>query len=454
MTFVRYIFFLLFFIPIAAVSTPNNEMGKFISIADIHFDPFLNCKASPCPLARKLIKEPPSAWNKLFEQEDNSTISTFGEDTNYVLFRSTLNTFKEITNNEYPQFGIVIGDLLPHQFREKYIKYTGDRSQAGFNHFAQKTIQYIVEQIRHELPNIDIYAAVGNNDSYTGNYTSVPHGKFFQDTAKSFARLINNNGNKKSLLKDFPAGGYYAITLSPSQKIIILNSVLFSVKAKNPAVTTAAQKELNWLHLQLLQAKKDNQQILLVFHIPLGIDVYATLKEKLSKIIPFWHAEFSHKFEQELTEFSSVITGILPAHIHMDAFQLVATDSTIANIPVSFTPAISPIYGNNPAFKIYQYDSESFELKNFETYYYPLSLRPDKWQKEYSFNQVYQPHCDYCNLEHGMTLLKKDNQLAYQYKKYYVVDSPKRSILDSWDPYYWCSIKLTNVGGYEACLKG
>ena len=141
-----------------------------------------------------------------------------------------------------------------------------------------------------------------------------------------------------------------------------------------------------WLHQQLVTAKEQKQDIILAFHIPVGVDIYATLQNMLTKVVMYWKPVYSDAFQAELKKFRSVVREVLPAHIHMDAFQLVMVNQ-LGGIPVSFTPSISPIFGNNPAFKVFSYRSETMNLTQFETYFYSLkNPKNSGWQKEYSLN--------------------------------------------------------------------
>ena len=238
----------------------------------------------------------------------------------------------------------------------------------------KKTFEFIINQVYQAVPNIDIYSAVGNNDSYIGNYIISPNSIFFQDTARTWVTLIHDQNNRDSLLKDFTKAGYYSV-IAPhlnNLRIIVLNTVLFSTGAKGKHIASAAEEQFKWLHQQLSLTKKLHQHALLVFHIPIGIDVIATLNNNLN-ITPYWKLQYTLEFKNELKQYSYYIMAILPAHIHMDAFQLISLKQ-LSDIPVSFTPSISPIYGNNPGFKIFSFDAIHFRLENFETYFYPERL--------------------------------------------------------------------------------
>lgn len=369
----------------------NASSEKFLSMADIHFTPFAMCKnVKPCHFIKLLRQAPYQKWENLFEKNDHSPISYY-QDTNYPLLKSTLTQLNKVNQEQHPVFALVLGDFLAHDFRHEYIAYSGDRSLHGYQSFVKKTMQFLMLEIKQIFPHMDVYAVVGNNDSYQGDYAIDPSGPFFKDTALSWANFVDDPANRQALTTTFPRAGYYAVTVPNNRnlKIIILNSVLFSTASTGKRVDQAANEQLHWLHQELLSAKQRNQKVILAFHIPFGVDVFTTIKTKFGVIQDFWKEPYSKALNQDLKEFSLIVKQILPAHLHMDAFQIVPLTQP-HEIPISFTPSISPILGNNPGFKIYRYDHQTFQLENFDAYYYLLNDKRFLWSKEYSFNQIYQ----------------------------------------------------------------
>lgn len=445
----------------ASIEIHDQHTQRFISVSDIHFDPFASCKVltlGACPLVKKLRQAPAQEWQNLFEQYDSKTLATYGQDTNYALLKTTLAELKRAYQNEHPQFVLILGDFLGHDYRAEYILYSRDPTKSGYQNFVKKTLQFLTSEIRQVIPEGDIYPIVGNNDSYTGDYGVVPKGEFFHDVSNIWATLIKDKSNQASFTRDFPQGGYYVVQspTNKNQRIIVLNTVLFSTSIQGPHIRQAATDELSWLHKQLVAAAKNHQVVILAFHIPVGINVYATLKNLWSGIKEFWQQRYTNVFQADLAEFAGTITAILPGHIHMDSFQVVGFKKP-QKMPVSFTPSISPIYGNNPGFKIYSYDALTFQLKNFKTYYYPLNSKEaiPSWQEEYNFNQVYQGAQHEDNLTHGMDGLTPEGNLVSSYKKYYSVGHYAQPITEdhNWLPYYWCNIHTISRSDYQTCLR-
>jgi len=367
---------------IASASNQRNAEDQFISIADIHFDPLSGCKTSirACPLLAKLRAADYQQWDAIFEQFGPKKVAKLTGDTNYPLLKSLLIKLQEINNSEHPQFGIIPGDFLAHDFRFRFLVYAKDFSSADYRAFVKKTLQYLTYKIRLALPDIDLYPAIGNNDSYTGDYSVIPNGSFLEDAANIWSQLILNKENRESFLHDFPEDGYYSITVPNNQfqRIIVLNTVLFSAKLSSSKMTAVANQELVWLQRQLILTANLKQRALLVFHIPVGIDMYSTWKGHFGTIVEYWQDSYSKLFQSEVKDFSAQISAILPAHIHIDSFRFVSLRK-IDNVPIIFTPAVSPIFGNAPSFRVFSYNPTNFKIIGFTTY----SLgQNNQWHKD------------------------------------------------------------------------
>lgn len=428
------------------------QLPKFISLSDIHFDPFVGCKNEPLPCARleKLRNAPYQEWEGLLENNSNSIV--YHQDTSYPLLATTLLELEQIKKQYHPQFVMILGDFLAHDFRKNYKYYSGDSTSEGYKAFVKKTLQFLTFEITKVFPDIDVYPAIGNNDSYQDDYVVSPGGKFLRDTAMTWSSFIKNKRNQQTFRTVFPIGGYYVITVpQTNNKIIVLDTVLFSDKIKATATNqAAAQAELAWLKAQLQSAAEHHQPVFLACHIPVGIDVFATLKT-FTFIHEFWRSDYAREFEGILNEYSATVSGILAGHIHMDTFQLVAMKQQ-GQVPVIFTSSISPVFGNNPGFKVFSYLPKTFQIKNYNTYYYPLNdLR---WQKEYSFNRTYQRGCHHCLFVNGVKQLMSDKNLLVDYEKYYAASHNSQPITEEPRsfPYYWCNLTEITPSSYRACL--
>jgi predicted phosphodiesterase len=426
---------------------------KFISISDIHFDPFAGCEKLPypCPIIEKLRSAKYQLWGQILS--GNNNLIAYRKDTNYSLLKTTLLELQTIKKQENPRFVVILGDFLGHNYIDHYRKYSGDRSTDGYYLFVRKTFQFIAYELEKVFPDIDVYSVVGNNDSYQDDYILTPHGAFFHNIADIWVQLMKDRRSKKQFQNTFSIAGYYAVTLpGDKSKIIVLDTVLFSSLSQTNRVRDAAAKEqLVWLKDQLKMAEKNHQTILLAFHIPAGIDVFSTLRV-FSLVHEFWQPEYTREFEELLNEYSKNIVGILSGHIHMDSFQLINIKRGNP-LPVIFTSSISPVFGNNPAFKVFSYDAKTSRLENYDTYFYPLDKL--NWQREYSFNRIYRSVCYHCDLVSELTQIINNREALENYKKYYAVGHDSQPITEKKSdfPYYLCSIFSITPKAYRACLR-
>ncbi len=445
---------LLFSISVQASSI--SIQSNFISIADIHFNPLYSCKYSEnhCLIIDQLQKNSYKKWDSIFSKDINHEFSNYNEDTNFFLLDSTLKRVKKLNQQQKTNFVLLLGDFYAHKLREKYIAYSGDKSYTGFENFAKKTMQFLAEKIGNTFPDNDVYITIGNNDSYTGSYNVVPKGIFLKNMTEIWAPLIKNKLQRKQFLHSFPVAGYYSITI-PAQsknKLIVLNTVLFSNHPGNVNTVLAASAQLDWINKQLQNAYTSNKKVLLAFHIPFGIDVHATLYNKNKNVMnEFWHRDDNQELIKYINKFNKSIRAILTAHIHMDAFKVINEKNS--SIPILFTPSVSPIFSNNPGYKRVYYDKKSLRITNFTTVFYPLNQIKPHWNIEYNFNQIYQSNCHNCAIINGISSLHFKNKLAQDYIRYYPVSSTTNDIKPNNWIYYWCSIYHQSLNSYQNCIK-
>lgn len=438
----------------AAAAPADIKPVNFLVVTDIHFNPFASCSTSPCPLIEKLRKAPVSGWAQIFSL-NSIAMPTFGQDSSYPLLVSALAAARQTAHDRHALFALMPGDFLGHEYRKYYLRYSTDKYLSGYRDFVRKTMEFLTMQIRQAFPDIDVYPAVGNNDSYQDDYYSDPEGAFFHDTAGSWATLIKNKSNSADMRREFPAGGYYSVNLPDpvNARLIVLNTNLFSHKARGRGIDTAARMELDWLHQQLQAAREKRQRVLITMHIPEGVDVYATLKIRLFTIIQLWKAEYLQRFRRELQTYAPEIAGILAGHLHSDWFQILAFNQR-DQFPVSGTPAVSPIYGNNPGFKIYSWSPQEKQIVDYVTFYYPLSAGK-AWGMEYDFNRIYRSseHCQDCPVTPAMSSITPQGSLADSYRLFYAVSTQNQPITTKWYPYYWCAIWNIEPQPYKKCIE-
>lgn len=442
---------------------PAATPGTVVSISDIHFNPFYD----PA-LIGSLIRSDYEQWQPIFS---HSTVQNYGShdaDTNYLLFQSALQNIYSVAPR--PDFIIISGDFLGHDFQETFAKLSGKNDANSVAAFIDKTIAFVTLMIARRFPNTPVYPALGNNDSYCGDYAVEPNGQFLRATAQTWKGLLRSAANVHSFMETFPASGSYDVVAPNNRKhrLIVLNTTFFSSKYRNACGDPNAQpgtELMKWLEAALQASATLGAKVWLLYHIPPGIDVYSSLNQSSSsqaqQAVSFWQASYNQQFIDLMTRYSGMIVGAFAGHTHMDTFQLVQSTNQTPVSFVHFTPAISPSFGNNPAFEIFTYNRRSATLRDYKAYYFDLSSAAAqknarvKWRKEYSFVESYrQPSFAASSLKAIYDLMPANqNGNLTKYETYYNVSNRASPGFapDNWRA-YWCGMTNLTEPQYLGCI--
>jgi hypothetical protein len=250
------------------------------------------------------------------------------------------------------------------------------------------------------------------------------------------------------------------------QRLIVLNSVFFSVNYNNVCGTlarTPALEQLHWLELALEKSKAAGEAVWLLMHVPPGINSYnsADVVRRGGPPVTFWQPELTGRFLQLLDRFPGTIQAAFAGHTHMDDFWVVHLDGRPAFL-CKIAPAVSPIFGNNPGYQVFQYDRESGALTDYQTFYLtnlasgagPTKPADGKWALEYSFRQAY--GVDSLTARSVAALaarMRTDIAARQRYIAFYGVSAAPEITLETFDVYR-CAISNMTPAEFLTCLNG
>src|ERR1700751_1615628 len=360
---------------------PSVAAGAALLISDLHFDPL----ADPS-LLKQLIDAPVRDWETIFSSSKQNGYAHAPDDANYPLIKSALSAAAAQSSVD---FVVGTGDYLRHNFKEAFLKGGGTSDQ--FTDFAAKTALFVVRVVQANF-RVPVYFALGNDDSACGDYRVDPGGPFLAQLADSLEVLRNH----PDAAADFRAAGFYELphpTLA-NHEIVVLNTVLWS---RSYAICgsdsgDAGKAEMQWLSWQLHRAKTSGNKVMLMMHIPPGIDSYKSAHAGAGKAgTEFWQSHFFTQFLDLMKTYGSIAQIALAGHTHMDDFRVLSPGDSTSPIAFRITPAISPIFGNNPGFSVLQYQVGSGEVSDIAPYYLNLAGgRSDpEWALEYRFSNAY-----------------------------------------------------------------
>jgi sphingomyelin phosphodiesterase acid-like 3 len=457
----------LFLLTGSAQSSLPEPSGKFLIASDFHFNPF----ADPA-LVTDLASSNSRTWEAILNRSKITAYSQNHQDTNWWLLQSSLDAMRATL--PHPALVMITGDLLAHGFPQKFSSATHDSDREHYRAFVLKTVLFLAWEMRKRFPHAQILITPGNNDDECGDYEVDADGPFLSDTA-ALARNLARDGR---LTDDWKGLGSYALDPAaiPGLRILSVNSVFFSNKYQAASFahscaavdSGAAARTLAWLSSSLAQAREAHKKVWLMFHIPPGIDGYATMMnyrrlsqgaptEELCRkaIVPMWNPALTAQFTSILEEYSTMIAANFAGHNHTDDFRVMQSHGGREGF-VLIDPPISPIYGQNPAFRVIDFKSDG-SLADQSTYYVTnlkdaRSDNPGKWAREYSFVEEWgSPQLDASSLRNIYGRIKSDPQARAQWLKLLDVSSADDTVpaagVDSLD----CAIAGLEPDSYESC---
>jgi predicted Fe-Mo cluster-binding NifX family protein len=415
---------------------------KFLSVSDIHFDPF----ADPA-LVAKLEAADVSQWDAILASSTVTAFSTYGSDVNDPLLRSAIGEMKARIPS--PAFVMISGDFLAHKFDSTYQQYATDKSHAAYTAFVTKTIAYVALLLRKAYPGVRIYPTLGNNDSDCGDYAVAPNSAFLAN----FRDVWSSTVASPSFNRRFPTGGYYHADVSGLQgvRVIALNTNFFSTNYKNPCGTPGPDpglRQLEWLDAELDLAREEGKRVWLLFHIPPGMDVYDTIEYDGAcpnmSAQTFWKEEYAQEYLKIVAAHRKSIAGSFAGHTHQDEYRIAAGNF------IHITPSISPVFGNNPAFEIVDVERNG-NIDGYTAWHLPNVTAP--WAREYSFDDAYaKSKYDTTALAQIAASMNSDEATRQKYFDYTSSGNAKSTAeaMKSWQG-YWCGLTAMTGTAFTTC---
>ena len=443
----------------------------FLIASDIHFNPMADAS-----LVADLAAAEPDQWEAIFARSKRTAFSQYGEDTNWWLLQSSLDAMRATL--PHPAFILATGDALAHQFPETYRKITHDSNRENYRKFVLKTVEFLALELRKRFPDTKILLTPGNNDEECGNYSIEAGGAFLHDTADLARKLAQGDDDFRG---SWEALGSYDVPhpALPGVRLVSLNSVFFSnlyhaqlfSEGCAPVDSTAAAKLFAWLESRLSRAQQNHEKVWLMFHIPPGIDSYfsiqkhqtlvkttaAPIPEKLcaSAIVPMWVPTWTSQFDTLLKKYDGTVIVSLAGHTHTDDFRIInASGATPAFVLIN--PAVSPIYRQNPAFRVASFagdgsltDQSVYYLTNLE---FASSTTRGEWKKEYTFSQAWKmQRLDAASLATLYDKIKTNQGDRDQWLKLFNISSAAVYLPANSAPGLYCAIEGLDPETYGSC---
>jgi hypothetical protein len=446
-------------LPLAAADT-----GTFLVISDIHFNPFYDPSAFP-----QLAASPSNDWPAILRNSQPVGVNPRGSDSNYALLTSSLDDARSRVPE--PDFILYPGDFLAHEWQKKYDalapkSHMTDREP--YQAFTRKTLELIAREFRSRWPETPILPTLGNDDSLCGDYMITPDGAFLEMFRDVWAPLIGPEPDRRSFRATFGRTGAYTVPMHRmnNHRLVVMNSIFFSTSYDNACGRgdqTSALDQLRWLEEAVSQAASREEKVWLLMHIPPGINSFNTAESLKSggPAVSFWQEALTSGFLRLLERHAETIEACFVGHTHMDDFRAIH----LAGRPVLFAkiaPAVSPIYGNNPGYQVFQHDRQTGAVLKFQTYYLadpspsaiPDKAPPNEWALEYDFREAYDlPALDVHSITTMASRMAADARVRRLYTRNYSVSAPPEITTQTIDVYR-CAIANTTPSEFLNCYQG
>ena len=310
-----------------------------------------------------------------------------------------------------PDILLLLGDFPAHPYAQDLNKPYEDSIYDQL----KLSIKLVTKEAKTAYPSTIILPVLGNND-FKYNY-QVPKSAEKEEYYNFLFKLWFEDHKVNSLLpqfdqirKTFLIGGFYKLDFPDNLRVIVLNTMYYALANKENNDPAATFHQLKWFKFQLKQAKENGLQVVLIYHVfpgyCYGNPLTYNFKETYSKF-----------FEKILREYRKSIIMIISSHTHVTSFRArrflkrtrKGQDKTIkrygfyANTLIS--PAITPVYKNNPGFSTFFLDRKTTNYTindmlytHFNLYKYNKAERDSEFSKEidpfpyffnYSFTKTY-----------------------------------------------------------------
>jgi sphingomyelin phosphodiesterase acid-like 3 len=372
----------------ASTSLSDGVDYPVLAFSDLHFNPLYD--STNTKLINNLVAADVSEWASLFQSSPITTLSPAGADTNYPLLALTLAGIKQLRGAS--PILLYTGDLLGHQISTNLSLYVGITDPTVIQDFSNKALTFVTRQIRSAADNIPVMFAVGNCDSYTGY---GPDSTFLASTAASYyAELLNSSTDRQEFLASFTAGGYYSAEPAGTNLMVIgLNTIAFSPLVQNKDGSEnnagAVDAQLAWFDAKLAAAKAAGKKVWLLMHAPPGADEGTTAKSvdssgHLASSTMMWEPNYQAAFMGVVSKYPEVIAMTLAGHTHMDEYRIMSAGNV-----VEIVPGISPVFGNDPAFKIFTVNQNTLAPTDYSSFNCDLSKPQSQFNAYYKFSEKY-----------------------------------------------------------------
>jgi len=354
--------------------------------------------------------------------------SPIGEDTDAALWESAVHAMQRVDPN--PPVVVVTGDLLAHVISRRD---------------TTPTAVAIAQRLGRAFPHAQFVLALGNEDSACGDYALAPDAQFLRAVAAAWGPLVNRRGAAPGFMHTFVHDGFYTVRLPVAGlHAIVVDDVYWSPRYH--AACGQAGNVVNDSFTELESALHALPgPVWVLFHIPPGIDAFSTaLISKRTVLVPFMRPDLRDRLTADLA--GKHIALAVAAHTHKFAYRIV--DASGPNpVPMLLVPALSPIFGNEPAFLTADVTSGG-ALRHVEV----TSFKQGRWSDIGGMRSLGVDAFTGKALVDLQARLAANPALRPTFERLYNAGAPSEINERNW-PIYWCAATAFGTTPFRTCTR-
>ncbi|CAJ1036001.1 putative Glycosyl hydrolase family 32 N-terminal domain/Glycosyl hydrolase family 32 C terminal [Leishmania shawi] len=214
-----------------------------------------------------------------------------------------------------------------------------------------------------------VTTVLGNNDAipnYFFNITATPQTTLDTqvDVMKEYALLTETQGTVMSKC------GYYSGIASAQLRVLALHTLVWTYKLSPalPDTETDPCGQLGWMESEINAARAAGQKVIIIGHIPPQPDVFRVISRGAVGPVEddmYWKPMYQNAYTTLLSNNKDIIVLQLFGHTHRFA---ILGDAEMG-VPLVVINAITPLYGNVPAYLTGDFDMATWKLKTLRQRY-------------------------------------------------------------------------------------
>ncbi|KAJ6236244.1 sphingomyelin phosphodiesterase [Anaeramoeba flamelloides] len=316
------------------------------------------------------------------------------------------------------------------------------------------TISYIkfLSQQLSKLVDIPVIPVLGNHDYWPVDQFNCGSGmaEYYQTMASIYKNWIIDQDT-------FLKCGYYSQSIIPGLRFLIINGMLcdptnlFSIDRPQDWVNQIA-----WLEGEIEKAKSNGEKVYIFGHVPIG--------HASDRVIPpLCYIDSSLKISKLMEKYPDTIVAMFSGHTHYDEFRVIYDTETFTK-PVGMnliSPSFVPEGNRYSGFRIYDYDTDNFDITNIHQWYSDTYNVPDDeipyWNKFFDFNVDYQrfgiEKINPAGLDKLAKMIKNDPEMFKFYYSRYEPRLDVNKVTLQREKMITCCLAVTSNDQYEDCFN-